>query len=214
VKGFEDFQQPLNSSHIIPREMNEKKMNPDRLEQYLNCERLLNEFFSQTDFCLENCIRLEKSLYVNRFESLPGWIGCCALDYYNSTSNLPVDIRTRLRSEQIRLYGEPKNKEDSIRFKEKTKKPCDYHTEYGCALKSHKAPLCIAWVCKDLKSYLHKTFYIDYNPSDVQCHLEAILTGKIDNNRYDRFIDKLIQDTDTLRYGRLLQKRSSVNSRY
>ena len=146
----------------------------EHLRQYIECEKLLNNFFKQVNYCNINCISQPNS----KIEmGLRGNIGCCYLDYYKhdevDKSSCDFDLLIKKRMQK---YGFPMNKEKEIA---PNKKACRYHTANGCILKDYKSPLCISFICRAFKVYLIEKYDIYYDYKEIMDVLEEILSGRI-----------------------------------
>ncbi len=175
-------------------EQNKEKLQK-RLEHYLECERLLNQLFSQINFCMRNCITQKQSLYVTAYSLitgavLPGYIGCCITDFYmedeTPTHSLVKKLLIKQRSEK---YSHPINTE----FIPVMNKPaCNYHTkEKGCVLKTHKPAVCVSYLCKSPTDYLKNKFGIVYDKNQMRSDLNLILRDDKPDDVNDKFVNTI-----------------------
>jgi hypothetical protein len=159
------------STEFFPESLPEARARK-RLEDYLECEGLLKEFFSELDFCYNECISQEYSLYD---DSLRGDVGCCPANSHSCVRSEEVDSRMMelLRSERVKRYGLPINTETPLK---KGGQPCRYHTLKGCTLESHMSPVCVTFVCSELEAHLIKRD-VHYSFPTLRKHTEGILNG-------------------------------------
>lgn len=165
----------------------------ERLRLYQRAEKFLREFFSAANFCLENCITQENSLYQVDFSIrdrkkrlplingvLPGRYGCCPEDFSD------VSYLEKLAK---RDSDKDKDKETISMFKrsqsENAKDPnpenegCKYHSDKGCTIDQFTSPICLSYICSGYKSYLEYKFMIRYERFGTLDFLEGIILGKI-----------------------------------
>jgi hypothetical protein len=128
-----------------------------RIIRYLECEKLLHEFFSLIDFCYPNCLSQTNSLYPCGW---PGKYGCCTTHYFQlkSADHLAKKIKKK--------YGQPNSGREY---------PCGYHTAEGCRLIDHKPPICIAYVCMQLAKQIEIQYGIEYFYDIMSKKLDFIL---------------------------------------
>lgn len=152
--------------------MNDIEIN---LARYLELEGLLNIFFSSLNFCFERCVLPERK----QNGGLP--VAACCRDRYYVLFDLDHPAFERLRRERERLYGEP-----GKHSWENPVSPCEYHDpENGCILKSHKSPICLAFLCRKAIDRLRTEFGIYfYDYLGVNYALEWVLTGILPVGEY------------------------------
>jgi hypothetical protein len=164
-----------NSFEII--KFNLMKSYKENLDNYLETEKILNEFFNEFNFCITHCIPKE----IKKDRRLPS-IGCCNDKYYKKHDLKHPDFEL-LCKERVKLYGKPEDKKNPQRVS-----PCEYHTPQGCELKSHKSPTCLSFLCKEGIECLrerHQVFEYDY--LGIYYALEWILTGDMSGKALDEF---------------------------
>ncbi len=144
------------------------------LQDYLTCEKILNELFTKFDFCQKKCFSKDIGLYRTRMDfpgdpiKFPGYVGCCSEDGFLIINDVHAADRTLLDDQRTKIYGGP-NEESRY---------CGYHTAGGCRLNSHKSPTCLAYVCPTFASFLNKKKGINYPNGEIEKSLELILAGK------------------------------------
>ncbi|MFZ5570740.1 MAG: hypothetical protein ACOZF0_10065 [Thermodesulfobacteriota bacterium] len=148
------------------------------LRRYLAMERLLNEFFAASDYCLKNCIQVEMRKNGNRPVA-----GCCRKPYY-TLYDLDHPAFALLKREREKRFGKPGDCDRPTPVS-----PCEYHSpNAGCLLSSHKSPVCIAFVCREYVDYLRNRFGLyAYDYLGVYYALEWILTGDFTDGQYREF---------------------------
>ncbi len=144
--------------------------------QYLELERLLNIFFGSYNFCLQQCI-----LPVHAQNGgLP--VAACCRDKFYALYDLDHPSFDRLRAERERRYGKPGDYTwtDPV-------SPCEYHDpQNGCVLKTHKSPICLAFLCRKAIDRLRSEFGIYfYDYLGMNYALEWILTGVLPEREYN-----------------------------
>jgi hypothetical protein len=142
-----------------------------RINQYLECESVLNEFFKELTFCYEDCLTQEHSLFL---KDIPGCLGCCPDNQYEQSV---FPFKWMLDMKRDEKYSKPGMNYEA----------CDYHTMDGCILEDHKPPACLAYICPDFRDYLLKEHGIAYNRDNIRTFLKNILEGKIDQEDISRF---------------------------
>jgi hypothetical protein len=80
------------------------------LQNYLELEALLNEFFNKINFCQPNCISKSHSLYLN-YSDLRGELGCCGDNFHSKQAEGATSYGKYLAGERIKKYGVPMNNE-------------------------------------------------------------------------------------------------------
>jgi hypothetical protein len=153
------------------------------LGRYLELERLLNAFFSASNFCYDRCIIPKRT----QNGGLP--VAACCRDKYYALFDLDHAVFEQLRQERERLYGKP--------WEQVWVNPvsaCEYHDpQNGCILKSHKSPTCLAFLCRKAIDRLRTEFGIYfYDYLGVSYALEWILTGIFPERDYCEFKKDLI----------------------
>jgi|TARA_B100002003_G_C13946281_1_gene458996 hypothetical protein len=157
------------------------------LEYYLECEKLLNDFFSQIDFCLSQCISQPIGKYRVRMDmpgdptQFQGNVGCCPYSQFNDSNHSTITDMSLLENRRLEKYGKPH--EDSS--------ACGYHNSEGCALKDHKSPICLAYVCPEFAYQVHEKYGIRYSQDKIEHDLELILTGNQSSEDIRKFQDKI-----------------------
>ena len=96
-------------------------------------DSLLNEL--TRDFCSDKCDN--------------GIRGCCNYNAYKF--GVPEEMLILQEKEALRNRWEGKNKDLG----------CKYHSSNGCKLSLFKSPVCITFLCENLKRYLEKEHEID-----------------------------------------------------
>ena len=160
--------------------MNKSKLH---LERYLEIEKILIHFYTFFDFCLEKCI--EPAIEQNN----NGPVAVCCKDKYYMRYDIEDPAFDLLRDGREKLYGKP----DEIKNHSGVS-PCEYHTTTGCALKTHKSPICLSFMCRKSIDELrerHDIFLYDYLGFNYA--LEWILTGDMDEKAYEEFKDGCLQ---------------------
>ncbi|MBD3355068.1 hypothetical protein GF361_03725 [Candidatus Woesearchaeota archaeon] len=142
-----------------------------RVETYLEVESVLNDFFKELDFCYENCLTQEESLFLS---DLPGHIGCCS---YNQHDQAVFPFKEILDTKRDEKYPKPEINYEA----------CDYHTMDGCLLGDHKPPACITYVCPKFRTYLSNRFDIIYDNDHLNELFKGILSGKTEQKEISRF---------------------------
>ncbi len=151
------------------------------LKRYLELEKILNDFCANFNYCLPMCISHE--LKTNKFA-----VGCCKNKYY-CKYDLDIPSYELLRKEREKIYGNPQ-KYSHI----KTTSPCEYHLPEGCALKTHKSPICNAFFCPEAISFLREKYKIfNYDYLGIYYGLEWTLDGTFNENQYNEFKNDLME---------------------
>jgi hypothetical protein len=153
-----------------------------RLSRYLETEALLNDFFSVFDYCLSRCIALEREK--NGQRPVPA---CCTGAYY-ARYDLDHPAFVRLRQERERRYGRPEDYHWTDQVS-----PCPYHDpNRGCVLKTHKSPICIAFLCHPAIDCLREDYGIyQYDCLGIYYALEWILTGELPERQYLELVESI-----------------------
>ncbi len=160
------------------------------IESYLEIERAKNTFFEELDFCSPNCIQKPFSNFKlskrGRMLTLPGYVGCCPRDYFDSIMDTDSLRLEWIRLERKNKFGKPKNKDPKIPM---IGRACGYHSrETGCRLTSYKQPICISYVCNELKEYVSNTFDIHLDPVVEGKRLEQLLIGELSKQEINNLI--------------------------
>jgi hypothetical protein len=145
------------------------------LKRYLETEALLNDFFAAFDYCFSRCVAIALEQNGNRPVA-----ACCTQAYY-ALYDLDHPAFVRLRQERERLYGGP----EDFRWPDPVS-PCPCHDPHrGCVLKTHKSPICIAFLCRPAIDCLRGEFGIyGYDYLGISYALEWILTGDLPESQY------------------------------
>ncbi|MFA5406844.1 MAG: hypothetical protein WC307_05825 [Candidatus Nanoarchaeia archaeon] len=139
--------------------MNER----ESLNNYLDCEQLLNNLFAKLGTCSER--------------AGDGICSCCNKDIpanYHSKHVNPL-----LNSERETIFG----------FGNKSNDSCPYLGSDGCALDSHKPPICVAYACNNLLAALADQG-INYNYLAVESKLLNVLSGISDGSDLKKMINE------------------------
>lgn len=143
------------------------------VQNYLDCEHLLSQFFQTLNYCGPHC--LTKS---NRYDKkFPNHIGCCTEDWClkEEPDSLPAIFLAQQRQQK---YGSQK---ENHKF-------CGYHVKNnGCTLQDHKPSICIAYICKSNMKHLNEKYKITYSPTNVEAALEIILTKHVNPDEINAF---------------------------
>ncbi len=160
--------------------MNDMERN---LKRYLEIETLLNTFFSLWDYCVSECIKAERMKNGNRLVA-----ACCQRKYY-SFYDLEHPVFDRLREEREKRFGRP---EDHVWPHPVS--PCEYHDPgCGCVLRSHKSPVCLAFMCRKGIDHLRSRYGIyTYDYLGFNYALEWILTGDLPESQYHDFRESIL----------------------
>jgi len=164
------------------------------LSHYLECERMLNTFFEEVNYCLPNCISQEKGkMYHEHVGFVRGDVGCCTFNYHASTHSIIgcLDVLIEERGDSI-----PTNTEEEI---EGVGQPCDYHTSDGCLLTEYKGPLCLGAICDEQKNYIKGWFGIKYNSDYVIEQLERILNGTTSSENIIEFKKEILKNIEVVK---------------
>lgn len=160
----------------------------ENLNRFLEMEEILNRFFERFDFCLTGCVLPE----LKRTGGEP--FAACCKDKYYKVYDLEHPAYDLLRDARESLYGKPDEiKETSLIS------PCEYHTNTGCLLKTHKSPICLAFMCRKSIDALRENHGIyTYDYLGFNYALEWILTGDMVGAAYDEFRQSCLDMIDTL----------------
>ncbi len=161
----------------------------ENLEKYLDMERILNLFFSEFDYCLSRCIMEEH----RRLPSAP-CIGCCK-DRYHVKYDLDDPAFDLLRKEREALYGKPEE-----RARVRRVSPCEYHSNFGCIVETHKSPICLSFMCRESIDDMRERFGIfEYDYIGFNYALEWILTGDLAGEAYGEFRESCLLMIEKIR---------------
>lgn len=138
------------------------------LEEYLVLEKKLSEFFKAIKYCGNKCIG----------DNLSPVFCCKENDFY--FEDIGVDEYIDLYIEREKIYGFPQLKEND---------ECRYHTNTGCVLKTHKSPVCIAWLCGEYR--LRVDYYINYNRTKMRKSLQKVLLDELNPKQLKRLHVKI-----------------------
>ena len=167
----------------------DKKSAADNLERYLETEALLNEFFNAFNYCMDRCIRVELEKSGDR----P--VAACCKNRYHCLYDLEHPAFDLLRAEREKRYGKPQDQVNPDPVS-----PCEYHGPQGCRIKTHKSPICIAFMCRESIEALRETHGIyTYDYLGVNYALEWILTGDFSDSAYEEFRTSIVAMTDRVR---------------
>ncbi|MCP3925650.1 MAG: hypothetical protein GY714_24040 [Desulfobacterales bacterium] len=151
------------------------------LQRYLEIEKILNDFYQYFDYCLEKCIK--PAIGINN-----GPVAVCCKDKYYKKYDLEDKAFDLLRDEREIRYGKPDQINDHSGVS-----PCEYHTSVGCALKTHKSPICLSFMCRKSIDNLRDRFNIfQYDYLGFNYALEWILTGDMTGIAYAEFKDSCL----------------------
>jgi len=149
------------------------------LQQYLELEKLLIEFFAQVRFCQSDC-------------PITDGIGCCDKYHFVEIGDFVPRIHV-LNHERQRLYGGPSKERYDV-------EKCFFHSvESGCQLKSHRSSICLAFACENLVEHLMREYDLHYDPNDIRYWLQKILMGKMSGCEFDNVkmrINRMIADVE------------------
>ncbi|MCG8472958.1 MAG: hypothetical protein MI742_14050 [Desulfobacterales bacterium] len=155
----------------------------ENLNHYLEMEEILNRFFTLFDYCLKDCVLPE----LHRNGNQP-FAACCKNRYYK-IYDLDEPAFHLLRQEREALYGTPEEVKDSSLVS-----PCEYHTNTGCLLPTHKSPICLAFMCRKSIDALRETYGIyTYDYLGFNYALEWILTGDMTETQYHEFKESCLE---------------------
>ncbi len=159
------------------------------LSRYLHIEKILNTFFIHFDFCIDKCIRIE--IANNGGDPVSA---CCKNKYYKKY-DLEYPAFELLKSEREKLYGKP----DDHCFKNPVS-PCEYHNPIsGCLLKTHKSPICLAFMCRESIEELRNRYNIyTYDYLGMNYALEWILTGDFSDKDYYDLEQSILNMTESI----------------
>lgn len=161
---------------------------PQNIRDYLECEKLINQFFSALNYCMPNCIRKKESKYTLISPvSVPGFLGCCnkdgeAMDI--SKHSKVVALLARLRIEK---YGSGIPNLVS----------CHYHTKKGCVLETHKPPICVSYCCSPMEKHIHRKF--DLGNMCFLTRVYSVLEGSCSKAELNEFKNRLQKYTEIVK---------------
>lgn len=157
------------------------------LKDYLECEELLNSFFTKVNFCVPKCISKPIGIYRTKMEmpgdptQFPGRVGCCPYNMFNFSNYPEISDHTLLDAQRVEKYGKPKEQRGA----------CDYHSSEGCILKDHKSPVCLAFVCQKFTRVVCDTFDVYYHEEEIERGLELVLSGRQSPEETHKFKEML-----------------------
>ena len=168
--------------------MNGQQLN-ETLNNYLELEKILNEFLNVFNFCLPCCIEIEKTKH-NALE-----VAACCKDKYYKRFDVDHPAFDLLKKERESIYGRPEDIQNSSKIS-----PCEYHTQNGCILKTHKSPVCIGFMCRPSIDVLRTKYdIIEYDYLGMYYALEWQLTGDLSEKQYQDFKQTCIDITEKLK---------------
>jgi hypothetical protein len=138
---------------------------------------MLRLFFNNTAFPCSPHLRGSKN------------VGCCYGNYFELNPN--SDATKLLIEEREKKYGVPNFRKNSMHR-------CAYHTNDGCVLKTHKSPICLAYICRSRKESIKKTFNVDYNCEPARQLLDSVLMGRLSQKEIRTFklkIEEMVRAT-------------------
>jgi len=150
-----------------------------RLNQYLECETLLQKFFELVGYCREEC--------APNAEGIERTFGCCLGEYYHTDRLFHPEAASALElleQRRVRKYGAPRA---TTKIEVINMKPCGYHTQEGCALQDHRPPYCISYACNRLVNYILQEFRIDFDSANIHHSLIRMLSGAVDDQEFEKF---------------------------
>lgn len=155
------------------------------LERYLETETLLNDFFKVFDYCMRKCV----AVFLEESGGKP--VAACCKNRYHVIMDLDHPAFDLLRHEREIRFGKP---EDQVNPDPVS--PCEYHGPFGCRLKTHKSPICIAFMCRKSIDFLRETYGIyTYDYLGVYYALEWIMTGDFSDESYREFRESIVTMT-------------------
>lgn len=154
------------------------------LARYLFTEQILNDFFSEFNYCFEKCIKIE----IKNNNGKP--VAACCKDKYYKKYDIDHPAFKLLQKKREAFYGTP----DDHKFKNPVS-PCEYHNPLkGCVLTTHKSPICLAFMCRESIEILRRDYNIfEYDYLGVNYALEWILTGDFAKKDYIEFTESIIR---------------------
>ena len=151
------------------------------VQNYLDCEALLSQFFQILNYCKPYCIDKTDQLGKYGTNAPPGFIGCCEEDHcFDETSEKLTSIL--LTQQRIAKYKIPKGKH----------KYCNHHKKKkGCILKDHKPIICVSHLCKGGRDHLLDNYHIKYFQWDIETVLQKILYAEFRNKCVKEFKNEI-----------------------
>ncbi len=140
--------------------MNEEKLRKC-LDNYLECEELLNKLFKKINLCPSFC----------------NYNHCCRVDMWKYDD---FDAYYYLHKERVEKYGNPP--EDWL---DSFKGKCWYLKKDGCALQTHKPVWCLSHIC------FEKQIKINYDKNEVQDKLIKIIRNMMPEEETHLFKEKI-----------------------
>ena len=160
----------------------------ENLKRYLEMEKILNRFFELFDYCLTDCVRPHLRQNGNK-----PFAACCK-DRYHTVYDIEAPAYDLLREARYALYGRPESVQNSSLIS-----PCEYHTDTGCLLSTHKSPICLAFMCrKSIDALREKHGIFTYDYLGFNYALEWILTGDMKGDAYLEFKESCLEMVKTM----------------
>ncbi|MEI7718637.1 MAG: hypothetical protein WCI72_02125 [archaeon] len=173
------------------------KPGPDeRLTMYRQAEVALREFFSASNYCLENCITQECSK-IAFFIPIPGRLGCCT---ENCFDRIPDDDKSDQTMQTTKRFIELQKENATCQAHREGE--CDYHSETGCQIKRYLTPLCLGFICSHQREYLEKNYGIQYPKHMIGVSLKKIIQGDERQVDLNVWLAKLKQATARVKKGK------------
>lgn len=193
---FQSFKVSRNILSIIMTNLISKFLNPkkeeqkeisilldERISSYQKLESSLNELFTVTNFCQDNCFSQEKTIidfpkgmYSRQFAD--GKEGCCydslKQGFYQFSSGTIKDpdknelVFEKLQAENLESACEQSGS-------------CEYHTDSGCKIEKFKSPTCASWICPPFSDELRDKYNIGYSNYEVKNSLTGLVFNWGDN---------------------------------
>lgn len=175
-----------------------------QVNAYLACEALLNRFFRTVNFCRRYCVnQSEPNEFMDDLLMIFNYgCGCCTAQYSKDFPDSLSAAEVLLRQQRIELYGFPEENYVLVDMNSRTGEKdaldiCRYHTQdEGCTLRSHKDPVCIAFVCGGYKKFLTQTMEISYDDCAIQQFFQRLLTEKVSSREISLFRSKIKKFTE------------------
>lgn len=159
------------------------------LARYLEIETLLNEFYTYFDYCAAVCV--PKLLAASG--GAP--IAACCKDRYYKVYDLDHPAFDLLRSGREALFGTPEEQQNSSSIS-----ICEYHTDTGCVLRTHKSPICLSFMCRpSIESMRERYGIYTYDYLGFNYGLEWILTGDMPETDWLAFRKGCIEMLETVK---------------
>lgn len=159
------------------------------LERYLDIEKLLHEFYVYFDYCAAVCI--PKLIALSGGKA----VTACCRDRYYTVYDLDHPSFDLLREEREKRYGKPEEQNEAS-----GQSPCEYHTDMGCKLKSHKSPICLSFMCRpSIEALREKHGIFTYDYLGFNYALEWILTGDMKEEDWRDFRESIVKMIETVK---------------